>query len=160
MNSENNLQVRQLEIPLHQLGQQYLKGSTSLNFTKMERLFGIPKRFINDGFRIWLPPADFSEEEVEAKWVEFQADVNDDNGLEWEFEETLNSVVFLDLRLTMNKDGLMKTTLYQKPIALHLFIPTNSMHPPVVLYSHMCGNILQYFASILMEKIEWQTLYN
>ena len=55
------------------------------------------KRFINDGFGIWLPPAELSDEEAEAKWVEFQADVNDDKELEWKDEEKSNSVVFLDL---------------------------------------------------------------
>ena len=53
--------------------------------------------------------------------------------------------MFLDLQLTINKDGIIKTTLYQKPMALHLFIPPNSMHPPGVLYSHICGNILRTF---------------
>jgi hypothetical protein len=96
------------------------------------------KRFIDDGFGIWLPPAELSDEEANAKWIEFKADVNDDHGLEWEFEEILNSVVFLDLRLTIDKSGNIKTTLYQKPMALHLFIPPTSMYPPGVLYIHTC----------------------
>ena len=105
------------------------------------------KRFIDDLFGIWLPPAELSDEEAEAKWVEFQAGVNGDNGLEWEFEENPKLVMFLDLRLTINKDGLIKTTLYQKPMALHLCIPTNSIYPPGVLYSHICGNVLRIFFS-------------
>ena len=102
------------------------------------------KRFIDDGFGIWLPPAEFSDREAEAEWVEFQADVNNDNRLEWKFEEKSNSVVFLDLGLTINKNGsIKKTTLYQNPMALNLFIPPNSMHPPGVLYPHICGNVLR-----------------
>ena len=103
------------------------------------------KRFIDDGFGIWLPPAELSDKEGDSKWIKFQADVNNDNGLEWELEEKSNSVVFLDLRLTVNKERFIKTTLYQKPMELHLFIPLNSMHPPGVLYSHLCGNILRIF---------------
>jgi hypothetical protein len=114
-------------------------------FPRWKNFLVILKRFIDDGFGIWLPPAELSDEEAEAKWVAFKADVNDDNGLEWVFEEKSTSVVFLDLRLTINESGLIKTTLYQKPMALHLFIPPNSMHPPGVLYSHVCGNVLRIF---------------
>ena len=28
-------------------------------------------------------------------------------------------------------------------MALHLFIPSNSMHPPGVLHSHICGKVLK-----------------
>ena len=111
----------------------------------MKNFLVLLKRLIDDGFGIWLPLAELSDREAEAKWVEFQADVNNDNGLEWEFEEKSNSVVFLDLRLTINKDGIIKTTLYQKPMALNLFIPPNSMHLPGVLYSHISGNGLRIF---------------
>ena len=38
-----------------------------------------------------------------------------------------------------------KTTLYQKPMVLHLFIPPNSMHLSGVLYSHIYGNVLRIF---------------
>jgi hypothetical protein len=71
--------------------------------------------------------------------------VNDDHSLEWEFEEISNSVVFPDIRLTIDKSGNIKTTLYQKLMALHLFIPPNFMHLPGVLYSHGCGNVLRIF---------------
>ena len=40
------------------------------------------KRFLDDGLRIWLPPAELSDEEVDAKWIEFQVDVNDDREFE------------------------------------------------------------------------------
>ena len=36
-------------------------------------------------------------------------------------------------------------TLYHKWMALHLFIPLNSMQPPGVLYSHICGNVFRIF---------------
>ena len=86
--------------------------------------------------------AELSDEEVSAKWIEFHADINNDHSLEWEFENLSNSIVFLDLRLTSNADGIIKTTLCKTNMALHFFISPNSMHPPVVLYSHVCSNIL------------------
>ena len=42
------------------------------------------------------PPAEISDEEADAMWIEFQTDVND---------------MFLDLRLTINKEWDTKITL-------------------------------------------------
>jgi hypothetical protein len=36
------------------------------------------KSFIDSGFGIWLPPAKLSDEEADAKWIEFQVEINND----------------------------------------------------------------------------------
>ena len=45
----------------------------------------------------------------------------------------------------LKTDGKITTTLYEKPMALHCFIPPHSAHPPGVLRSHIFGNILRIF---------------
>ena len=42
-------------------------------------------------------------------------------------------------------DGHIKTTLYEKPMALYLFIPPHPAHPNEVLTGHIFGNILRIF---------------
>ena len=48
-------------------------------FSRLKYLLILLKRFIDDGFGIWIPPAETSDKEAEAKWVDFQADFNDDS---------------------------------------------------------------------------------
>ena len=103
------------------------------------------RRFIDDGNAIWDPPAEISEEESNIKYDEFKAVVNDNKGLTWEFTELSHSVNVLDLTLTIMPDGHIKTKLFEKPMAIHLYIPPHSMHPPGVLTSHIFGSILRKF---------------
>ena len=103
------------------------------------------KRSIDDGNAILDPPAEISEEESNIKYDEFKAVVNNNKCLTWEFTELSNSVNFLDLTLTIMPDGHTKTKLFEKPMALHLYIPPHSMHPPGILTSHMFGSILRKF---------------
>ena len=63
----------------------------------------------------------------------------------WEFTELSNSVHFLDLTLAVMPDGKIKTKLFEKPLALYLYIPPHSIHPPKVLTSHVFGSILRMF---------------
>ena len=57
-------------------------------------------RFIDDGYAIWDPPAEISDEEYNIKYNEFKAVVNNNEGLTWEFTELSKSVNFLDLTLS------------------------------------------------------------
>ena len=101
--------------------------------------------FIDDRNAIWDPPAEISDKESNIMYDEFKAVVNGNKGLTWEFTELSNSVNFLDLTLTIMPDGQTKTKLFEKPIALHLYTPPHSMHPPGVLTSHIFGSILRMF---------------
>ena len=49
------------------------------------------------------------------------------------------------LTIKIGIDGSIKTSLYEKPMALYLFIPPNSAHPPGVLTGHIFGNLLRIF---------------
>ena len=101
----------------------------------------IYKRFIDDVFLVWVP----SDPATDAQnWCDFQAEVNN-NHLTWEFTKRSLSENFLDLTIAITPQGSLKTTLYEKPMALHLFIPPHSAHPPNVLAGHINGNILRIF---------------
>ena len=92
-----------------------------------------------------MPPTNSTNDENNASWTAFIADANDDNGLEWEFSDRSLSSTFMDMNITIQPDGKLKTVLYEKPMALYRFIPPHSAHPPGVLTSHVFGNILRVF---------------
>jgi len=100
-------------------------------------------RFIDDVHGVWIPDGDPDTDEM--RWLEFQAEVNNNHGLEWEFTERSLSANFLDLTTTIADDGTIKTKLFEKPMALYLFIPPHSAHPPGVLTGHVYGNVLRIF---------------
>ena len=47
------------------------------------------------------------------------------------------------MNVSVTSGGSLKTSIYEKPMALYLFIPPQSSHPPGVLRSHINGNILR-----------------
>jgi hypothetical protein len=86
------------------------------------------RRFIDDGLGIWLPNPDPAEDA--RRWKSFQQDMNDKfGGLEWEFTPRSSTVDFMDLTLRI-RDNRIHTTLFEKALNLHLYIPPHSAHPP------------------------------
>ena len=109
------------------------------------------KRYIDDVFGVWVPPDDCTEEESNDLWNDFKGVINS-RCLEWEFTERQLSAQFLDLTLTIDNTGRIKTRLYEKPMALYLFIPPHSAHPPGVRVGHIYGNVLRIFRLNTDEK--------
>ena len=102
------------------------------------------KRYIDDVFGIWIPHPDPVIDR--NQWEQFQAKLNSWHGLRWVVSPRTTQVVFLDLTLTLNGSS-MHSTLYEKPMNLHLYLPARSAHPPGVLYGLIAGAI--YRASSL-----------
>ena len=76
-------------------------------------------------------------------WQEFKENVNDFHGLEWVFTEpTKSDVIFMDMSLSIEK-GKITSTIYEKKLALYLYIPPHSAHPPGVLTGLIMGNTLR-----------------
>jgi hypothetical protein len=96
-------------------------------------------RFINDGFKVWLHDLDPAVDE--RNWNEFQDCLNA-SGLRWIFSERSQEVVFMDLRLKIVGRKIV-TSLYTKPMALHLYLPPHSCHAPGVLSGLIFGNVLR-----------------
>jgi hypothetical protein len=97
------------------------------------------RRFIDDGLGIWLHDPDPIIDE--RNWREFQDCLNA-SGLSWLFSPRSREVVFMDLRLTI-EGGRIKSSLYAKPMALHLYLPPHSCHAPGVLSGLVFGNVLR-----------------
>ena len=51
-------------------------------------------------------------------------------------------------------NGIITTSLYAKPNALHLFIPPHSCHAPGVITGHIFGQILRIYLLCTLEKVQ------
>ena len=118
---------------------------------KFEDCLHLYKRFIDDSFGVWRPPTGMSADAAIQRWNEFVAEVND-GCLDWEFTPLANTVDFLDMRVHIDHQGHITTRLYEKPMALYLFIPPHSSHPPGVRPGHVIGNVLRLFRLNSNEK--------
>ena len=97
------------------------------------------RRFIDDGLGIWLHDPDPTTDA--RKWQELQDCLNA-SGLSWIFSDRSREVVFMDLRLKIEGRHI-KSSLYAKPMALHLYLPPHSCHAPGVLSGLVFGNVLR-----------------
>ena len=79
-------------------------------------------------------------EENNAKWKQFQADMNGAKGLTWEVLTPSNRVDFMDLTIAIDK-GVISTTLYEKPSNRHLYISPHSSHPPGMISGVVHGMV-------------------
>jgi len=99
------------------------------------------RRFIDDGFGIWL--RDIDSKTDEANWTLFKSIVNS-MGLQWEFSPRSSTVTFMDLNIHLRR-GRIITSLYTKPMALHLYIPPSSCHAPGVIPGLVHGQLYRIF---------------
>jgi hypothetical protein len=97
------------------------------------------RRFIDDGVGIWLHDPNPTTDE--RNWMEFKNCLNA-SGLNWIFSDRSQEVIFMDLRLTI-EGRQIKSSLYAKPMALHLYLPPHSCHAPGVLSGLVLGNVLR-----------------
>jgi hypothetical protein len=88
---------------------------------------------------IWIPHNDLDIDNQE--WVNFKQLINS-MGLSWEFSERTNTVTFMDLTITL-LNGTFNTSLYTKPMALHLYIPPHSCHAPGIITGLIFGHFLR-----------------
>jgi hypothetical protein len=96
-------------------------------------------RFIDDGIGIWLHDPDPTIDKTNR--LNFQTCLNN-NGLKWVFSKRSDEVVFMDLRLKIEGKKIV-TSLFAKPMALHLYIPPHSCHALGILSGIVFGNVLR-----------------
>jgi hypothetical protein len=96
-------------------------------------------RFINDGIGIWLHDPDPTIDK--NNWLNFQTCLNN-SGLRWVFGKRSNEVVYMDLQLKIDGKKTV-TSLFAKPMVLHLYIPPHSCHAPDVFLGMIFGNVLR-----------------
>ena len=114
-------------------------------FEKQHLLPGNPshlsflRRFIDDGFGIWLTDPDPTTDELE--WERFKTLINS-MGLTWEFTDRSTTAIFMDLTISI-EHGRFNTSIYSKPMSLHLYIPPNSCHAPGIATGLIQGHTLR-----------------
>ena len=79
------------------------------------------RRFIDDVIGIWCTNKNLQLDALE--WNAFKKKMNKFPGLTWEFSEPSTSVDFMDMTITINKSNKIETTLFEKRLNLHLYIP-------------------------------------
>ena len=92
--------------------------------------------FINDGIGIWTEMPEECHD-----WRGFLADTNNWGSLKWTNTGHVDSLVFLDMTITLKPDGQLHCKTYQKPLNLCLCIPPASAHPPGQLRSLIFGRL-------------------
>jgi hypothetical protein len=98
------------------------------------------KRFIDDGIGVFLPPPDGSD----TAWKHFFADLNDWGKLSWTCDGHGDSLVVLDLNISIAANRQLTFTTFQKELNLYLYIPPSSAHPRNMLRSLIFGRLRAY----------------
>ena len=79
------------------------------------------RRFIDDVIGIWCPHHNHEQDTLE--WDHFKNKMNAFPGLTWEFSERAKTIDFMDMTISINKSNCIETTLFEKRLNLHLYIP-------------------------------------
>jgi len=98
------------------------------------------RRYIDDIFRIWLPP----KYHQEKTWRNFKTELNGWGNLKWIIEDPTKHTIFLDLSIALTRSTI-KTRTHQKNLNLHLYIPPSSAHPPSCLKGLISGEMRRYW---------------
>jgi hypothetical protein len=67
------------------------------------------------------------------EWKQFKQALEGVGKLKWICSDLNNTVIFLDLTLTITIEGHIEPKTYSKPKNLRLYIPATSAHPPTRL---------------------------
>ena len=101
------------------------------------------RRFIDDVIGIWCPHNNHKKDALE--WDNFKNKMNAFPGLTWEFSERAKTIDFMDMTISINKSNKIETTLFEKRLNLHLYIPPHSAHPPGLLPGIVNGTLFRIF---------------
>lgn len=94
------------------------------------------KRYIDDIFLIWLPGP--------INWKDLITDLRFGK-MKWEVNNPAKMVNFLDLTIWIDPSGKISTKTYEKPLNLHLYLPSSSAHPTGTLKSLIFGFLRRYW---------------
>ena len=109
-------------------------------------------RYIDDTFNMWKPLSTNSETDKirKADFLsamnnfgkdhEFFTSTTELKPLQWTMTDVGKSVIFLDLHICLN-GSTFSTTIYEKKLNLHLYIPPHSYHSPGVLKGVVFGSV-------------------
>lgn len=92
-------------------------------------------RYLDDCFGVWTGNA--------YRWWRFQCEFGYYGKLTWEYSTHKTSVNFLDLEISLQEDGTIKTSLFEKALNLYLYLPPHSAHASGMLRGLISGMILR-----------------
>ena len=99
------------------------------------------KRFIDDVSGIWVT---HPNPQINMRlWDKSTKSMNNYPGLTCEFNAPSDKVDFMDLTISI-KNGQISTSLFEKPLNLHLYIPPYSDHPPGLLPGIVHSTLFQF----------------
>jgi hypothetical protein len=105
------------------------------------------KRFIDDGIGVWLdPPGEPNS------WQRFFACLNNWGQLRWTCDGHVNSLVFMDLNLSIGPGRKIVYSTYQKEMNLYLYIPPGSAHPKNMIRDLVYGRLRAYWLQNTYKK--------
>ena len=100
------------------------------------------KKFINDVLGIWLP---HPNQKINAQiWEEFTTSMNNQPGLTWKFNAPTYKVDFMDLTISITTVQI-STSLFEKQLNLHLYVPPHSAYPPGLLPGIVHSTLFRIF---------------
>jgi hypothetical protein len=99
------------------------------------------RRLIDDAFIIF--------DDTKGTFQNLKDNMNDfgptEKRLNWSTEEPATEINFLDLTITIQKDGTIATKTFQKTMNLYLYRTPDSCQPENILYSFVYGLIHRYY---------------
>ena len=101
------------------------------------------RRFINDVIGIWCPNK--NPQLDESEWNDFKPKMISFPVLTWEFSKRSKTVDFMDMTITLNNSNMIDTTLFEKSLNLHLYIPPHSAHTPELLPGIVYSTLFRIF---------------
>ena len=108
------------------------------------------QRFIEDVIGIWCPNKNSQLDTLE--WNAFKNKMNKFPGLTWEFSEPSTSIDFMDMTITINKLNKIETTLFEKRLNLHLYIPPLCPPARVTPRDHIQHTVLNFYPLLIRNR--------
>jgi hypothetical protein len=96
------------------------------------------RQFIDDIFGIWIDEPTASSD----AFTRFQTKMNECEGMIWTFSSLTDTVDFMDVTLSLCA-GRITSSLYEKKLNHHLYIPPHSSHPPGVSNGLISGLVFR-----------------
>ena len=113
------------------------------------------RRFIDDVIGIWCPHHNHKQDTLE--WDHFKNKMNAFPELTWEFSERAKTIDFMDTTISINKSNCIETTLFEKRLNLHLYIPPTPLTRQdysLALYTVLCSGSSRYAQTMRIDYNE------
>jgi hypothetical protein len=104
---------------------------------RYQNKLGLWRRFLDDIFLIWLG----TQEELNSFMSELD---NFTNTLKFTHHSDTQRVPYLDLWISLTREGYLQFSTYQKPLNLFHYLPRSSYHHPCIFKGFIIGELIRY----------------